>query len=57
MPWGVHKDKPMQDVPARYLHFLWTERGLSEDHSSPVAAYIRENLAALQMEYEDGIWD
>jgi hypothetical protein len=24
MPWGKYKGTPMQDVPASYLHWLWT---------------------------------
>lgn len=55
MPFGKHKHKPMQDVPARYLHWLWTN-GAKEDLESNVADYIRRNLNSLKMEYKDGIW-
>lgn len=55
MPFGKHKGAPMQDVPASYLHWLWNN-GLAEDKRSPVAAYIRENLEALEMDFPDGIW-
>jgi hypothetical protein len=55
MPFGVHKNMPMQDVPAGYLHYLWTS-GLKHQQFSPVAIYIRKNLAALKKEYPDGIW-
>lgn len=44
----------MQDVPASYLHWLWTN---SDDKSSPVIDYIRKNLSALKQEHPDGIWD
>lgn len=54
MPFGKHKGKAMQDVPASYLHYLWTN-GLKEESSS-VAMYIRQNLNALKQEYSDGIW-
>lgn len=54
MPFGKHKGKPMQDVPASYLHYLWSN-GLS-DEKSPVANYIRQNLDALKREHTDGIW-
>lgn len=54
MPFGKHKNKPMQDVPASYLHYLWSN-GLS-DEKSPVANYIRQNLDALKQEHKDGIW-
>ena len=59
MPFGRYGPKPkgegrlMRNVPASYLHYLWTH-GL--DPQSDVAGYIRENLAALQQEYPDGIW-
>lgn len=56
MPFGKFKGKPMQDVPARYLHWLWTN-GKSEDKQCPVADYIRRNLSALTKEHKDGIWD
>lgn len=56
MPWGRYVKIPMQDVPASYFHWLWTERGLNMDKQDPVADYIRRNLAALKQEYPDGIW-
>ena len=46
----------MQDVPASYLHYLWTH-GLRENKGSNVADYIRRNLSALQSENKDLIWD
>lgn len=55
MPFGQHKGAPMQDVPARYLHYLWIN-GKKQDNRCPVANYIRRNLTALQQEYRDGIW-
>ena len=56
MPWGKYKGQPMQDVPADYLFWLWTEKGKKDNHVCEVADYIRRNLAALQQEYPDGIW-
>lgn len=62
MPFGQYGPQPrgngslMQDVPAKYLHYLWTN-GKKNDKQCPVADYIRRNLAALQMEHKDGIWD
>jgi hypothetical protein len=47
----------MQDVPASYLFWLWTECGFERDRTSPVAAYIRTNLDLLIAEYPDGIWE
>ncbi len=55
MPFGKHRGIPMQDVPARYLHWLWCD-GKKEDKQCPVADYIRRNLSCLKVEYEDGIW-
>lgn len=55
MPFGKFKGTPMQDVSASYLHWLWTN-GKSQDKQCPVADYIRRNLNALKMEFEDGIW-
>jgi len=56
MPFGKYKGEQMQDVPASYLHWLWTEGSMKNDYASNVAAYIRENLEALKQEYPDGIW-
>jgi len=55
MPWGRHQGKPMQDVPASYLHWLWCN-GKCQDKTWPVADYIRRNLVALKMEHPDGLW-
>jgi uncharacterized protein (DUF3820 family) len=59
MPWGKHAGTPMQDVPASYLHWLWTnERDPMSRKAKvdPVAAYIERNMAVLQQEHPDGIW-
>ena len=55
MPFGRHRGESMQDVPARYLHWLWCNV-LKDDRQSPVADYIRRNLDALKKEYPDGVW-
>lgn len=60
MPFGKYKGQPMQDVPASYLHYLWTT-GLKgyQNGTSPqylVADYIRRNLNALRIEHHDGLW-
>ena len=59
MPFGAHCGKPMQDVPARYLHYLWTN-GLKDEARTPnqiaVRDYIKESLSALRQDYPDGIW-
>ena len=56
MPFGKHKGVPMQDVPASYLHYLWTNGLDKQTETSPVADYIKRNLDALKLEHKDGIW-
>lgn len=56
MPFGKHKGNAMQDVPADYLHYLWTS-GKRHDKLCPVADYIRRNLDVLETENPDLIWD
>lgn len=55
MPFGKYKGDKMEDVPARYLHWLWTN-GKEKDMGCPVADYIRRNKSALETEYKDAIW-
>lgn len=57
MPFGKYKGKPMQEVPAQYLHWLWTNGKSNQVRTCPVAHYIYTNLTALKDEYKDGIWD
>ena len=62
MPFGKYGPKPkgegltMKDVPARYLHWLWTTQGMEHDKTNAVADYIRRNKGVLAAEYTDGIW-
>jgi len=56
MPFGKHKGIPMQDVPAAWLHWLWSQPGNCKRTDCPVINYIRENLEALKKEHKDGIW-
>lgn len=53
MPFGKHRGKKLQHVPADYLHWLWGQRPLSD---KKLESYIRENMSALKDEYPDGIW-
>lgn len=57
MPFGKHRNTPMQDVPASYLHWLYTEGGHANNKTSAVGDYIRRNIEALKKEYPDGIWE
>lgn len=57
MPFGKHRNTPMQDVPASYLHWLYTEGGHGNNKQSKVGDYIRRNIEALKKEYPNGIWE
>lgn len=50
MPFGIHKGKKMEDVPAAYL--LWLR---DQDHEGRVREYIESNLTALLKECPDYI--
>jgi uncharacterized protein (DUF3820 family) len=54
-PFGKHTGERMQDVPVKYLHWLW-HSGLKNNKKSDVADYIRRNLAALRQENPDILW-
>lgn len=56
MPFGEYKGEKMRNVPASYLHQLWTEGGFRENMKNPVSRYIRDNIRDLEQEYPDGIW-
>ena len=51
MPFGKHKGKPMQDVPASYLAWL-KEQGCND---ARVRGYIDENWSAIIQELPDYI--
>jgi uncharacterized protein (DUF3820 family) len=55
MPFGEHRGKPLQDVPAAYLHWYYTQRDPGRTNPSLIR-YIEKNLEALKKEYPDGIW-
>lgn len=63
MPFGSHVKTPMQDVPAQYLHYLWTNGLKAKAELEPttndilVARYIKANIRALKKEHKDGIWE
>jgi hypothetical protein len=58
MPFGKHKDLPMQDVPAHYLHWLWTSNSKtsSNEKTQAVLDYIETSMTALKDENPDLIW-
>ena len=57
MPFGKYgperADFCLKDVPASYLHWLWTQRPLKD---KKLENYIFNNITALKQEYPDGIW-
>lgn len=58
MPFGAHKGKRMERVPASYLHYLHAN-GIHEstgEDRKQVSDYIKRNLSALKQEHKDGIW-
>jgi uncharacterized protein (DUF3820 family) len=63
MPFGQYYNSrtKMQDVPASYMHWLWTS-GLKNElkarsKQGKVARYIEANMSALKQEHPDGIWE
>lgn len=54
MPFGVHKGKLMQDVPAAYLLWLW-DNGVWQETGRDLHAYIKESFSALESECTDYI--
>ncbi len=48
MPFGAHKDKTLEEVPASYLLFLRGQSGWNK--MSPLGRYIEDNLDVLQQQ-------
>lgn len=60
MPFGKHRGKKMEDVPASYLHWYYHEckqNGCSTPDAWRVFNYIVENKSALIQETKNLIWD
>ena len=55
MPFGKYMGERMEDVPADYLHWLWTQCNFRKE--SPVGWYIQDNLNSLKLDHPDGIWE
>lgn len=51
MPYGAHQGKPMQDVPAIYLIYIYE----NEEVSKEVKSYIEDNMETLQLEVKQGM--
>ncbi len=56
MPFGKYKGTLMQDVPADYLHYLWTNGMKEKTKTDSVADYIQRSLSALKQEDKDKLW-
>lgn len=59
MPFGnKHKGVMMKNVPASYLHWIWTNVNYYKEGtpSALVINYIYKRLRALKKECPDGIW-
>lgn len=56
MPFGAHKGMPMQDVPAKYLHWIWHNTSPTSETIKAVHKYIEDNIDALRMEDNDLLW-
>jgi len=50
MPWGKHRGKAMEDIPASYLLWLYNQTTKSDND---VMHYIRENLDVLEKEVKE----
>lgn len=53
MPFGAHKGKPLEKVPANYL--LWLHKNLQPNTPTNrlLLAYIKDNLDVLQKEISE----
>jgi len=59
MPFGKYASVPLMDVPASYLHWLWTNEANpmhGRQAVDPLAAYIYKNVGSLAKEHPDGVW-
>ena len=52
MPFGKYKGKKMENVPASYLHWLYTQQFCDKK----IEGYVEDNMEALMKEYSNGIW-
>ena len=50
MPWGIHKGKKMEKVPAAYLLWLYDNKKCGEGN---VKDYIIDNLDVLEKEKKE----
>lgn len=53
---GKYKGKRLEEVPAKYFHWLWTNGKSDEVMTDLIAEYIFRNIPALMKEFSNGIW-
>lgn len=46
MPFGIHKDKKLKDVPDEYL--LWLYGEIDPNRHPELAAYLKDNIDAIK---------
>lgn len=54
MPFGKHKGKRLEDVPASYLLWLWDD-GWWQRRGEPLHEYIKTSFSALLQDCPDYI--
>jgi hypothetical protein len=54
MPFGKHRGKRMEDVPASYLLWLW-DNGVWQEPNKPIHDYIKSSWSALLHDCKDYI--
>lgn len=54
LDFGKYKNLKLSDVPASYLHWVYTNNIQSGNRK--LHNYIENNLHVLKDEYHDGIW-
>lgn len=52
MPFGKFQGKPMEDVPSKYLLWLW-DNGVWQDVGKPIHEYIKNAWSALINDCKD----
>lgn len=50
MPFGIHKDKKMENVPAEYLLFLYENNKCGKNNG--LQEYIEDNLDVIKLEVQ-----
>lgn len=54
MPFGKHQGEKLENVPAKYLLWLW-DNGVHRERTRPLHRYILANFRTLETEASDYI--